>query len=52
MLASGLWFYGLGYGARRLAPFFASPQAWRLLDAFVGAVMAVLAAGLVVGQLS
>lgn len=52
MLASGLWFYGLGYGARRLAPFFASPRAWRLLDAFVGCVMAALALGLVVEQLS
>src|SRR3546814_6200783 len=26
MLASALWFYGLGYGARRLAPLFASPR--------------------------
>jgi L-lysine exporter family protein LysE/ArgO len=52
MLASGLWFYGLGYGARRLAPFFASPRAWRLLDAFVGCVMAAIAASLVVGQLT
>ncbi|MGD1878794.1 MAG: LysE/ArgO family amino acid transporter [Kiloniellaceae bacterium] len=52
MAASGLWFYGLGYGARRLAPFFESPKAWRLLDGFVGCVMAVLAASLVIGQLS
>ena len=51
MAASGLWFYGLGYGARSLAPFFESPKAWRLLDAFVGCVMAALAVGLVVGQL-
>src|SRR3546814_18674174 len=43
MLASALWFYGLGYGARRLAPLFASQRAWRLLDGFVGCVMAVLA---------
>jgi len=51
MLASGLWFYGLGYGARQLAPIFASPRAWRVLDGFVGCVMAALAAGLVIGQL-
>lgn len=51
MLASGLWFYGLGFGARRLAPFFASPRAWRLLDAFVGCVMASIAISLVIGQL-
>ncbi|MPZ08775.1 MAG: amino acid transporter [Kiloniellaceae bacterium] len=51
MLASGLWFYGLGYGARQLAPLFASPRAWRLLDGFVGCVMAALAVSLVFGQL-
>jgi len=52
MAASGLWFYGLGYGARQLAPLFARPAAWRLLDAFVGCVMAALAISLVVGQLN
>ncbi|HMA13301.1 MAG: LysE/ArgO family amino acid transporter [Bacteroidota bacterium] len=52
ILASALWFYGLGYGAGRLAPLFASARAWRLLDAFVGCVMAALAASLVVGELS
>ena len=51
MLASCLWFYGLGYGARRLAPLFASPRAWRLLDLFVGCVMAALAISLALGQL-
>jgi L-lysine exporter family protein LysE/ArgO len=51
MLASALWFYGLGYGARQLAPLFASERAWRLLDAFVGCVMAALAASLIIGQL-
>ena len=49
--ASGLWFYGLGYGAQKLAPLFANPKAWRLLDVFVGCVMAALAASLVIGQL-
>jgi L-lysine exporter family protein LysE/ArgO len=51
MVASGVWFFGLGYGAKRLAPLFASPGAWRALDAFVGCVMAALAVSLVVGQL-
>jgi len=51
MTASGLWFYGLGYGARSLAPLFRSPRAWRLLDAFVGCVMAALAVSLVLDQL-
>ncbi len=52
MAASGLWFYGLGYGAQRLAPLFRSPKAWRLLDAFVGCVMAAIAVSLVIGQLN
>jgi len=44
--ASACWFVALGYGARRLAPVFATPRAWRFLDAGVGALMLVLAAGL------
>ena len=44
--ASGLWFAALGYGARRLAPWFARPAAWRALDAAVGVTMLVLAAWL------
>ena len=42
--ASALWFSGLGYGARRLAPLFARPRAWQVLDALVGLTMLVLAA--------
>jgi L-lysine exporter family protein LysE/ArgO len=33
------WFTGLGFGSRLLAPVFARPTAWRLLDALVAAVM-------------
>jgi L-lysine exporter family protein LysE/ArgO len=42
--ASALWFTALGYGARRLAPWFARPAAWRWLDSAVGITMLVLAA--------
>lgn len=45
--AAFIWFPALGYGARLLAPVFARPAAWRLLDALVGTVMLVLAASLV-----
>ncbi|MBS0658821.1 MAG: LysE family transporter [Verrucomicrobia bacterium] len=45
-LASCSWFLTLGFGARQLAPLFERPAAWRLLDAGVGAMMLVLAAGL------
>ncbi len=46
--ASFAFFFALGYGARLLAPLFARPGAWRVLDAGVGAVMWVLAILLVV----
>lgn len=39
MLGSFLFFFALGYGARLLAPLFARPGAWRVLDAGVGVVM-------------
>lgn len=44
--ASFVWFFGLGYGARLLAPVFARPAAWRVLDILIGIVMAGLAASL------
>lgn len=44
--ASFVWFFGLGYGARLLAPIFARPAAWRVLDGLIGLVMSVLALGL------
>lgn len=45
-LASMAWFAALGYGARLLAPLFARPIAWRVLDLIVGVIMLALAAGL------
>jgi len=44
--ASALWFFGLAYGARVVAPLFARPAAWRLLDASIAVVMWVIAARL------
>ncbi|MEW1964404.1 LysE/ArgO family amino acid transporter [Micrococcus sp. NPDC078436] len=43
VLASVLWFSGLGFGAGLLARPLASPSAWRVLDVLIAAVMAVLA---------
>ena len=45
--ASLLWFSALGFGARWLAPWFARPRAWQLLDALIGVTMWVLSALLV-----
>ena len=42
-LASAVWFLTLGFGSRWLAPVFASPGAWRVLDGVTGATMLVLA---------
>jgi L-lysine exporter family protein LysE/ArgO len=47
MTASLVWFYGIGYGARVLAPLFRKPAAWRLLDAVVGLTMWGIAVSLV-----
>ncbi len=41
--ASMVWFLALGYGARLLVPMFATPRAWRLLDAVIALVMWTLA---------
>ena len=42
--ASLSWFTSLGYGARWLAPWFARPRAWQVLDGLIGVTMFVLAA--------
>lgn len=45
--ASFAFFFSLGYGARLLAPLFAKPVAWRVLDLIIAAVMWALAVMLV-----
>jgi len=40
--ASLLWFCALGFGARWLAPLFAKPRAWQVLDVLIGLTMWVL----------
>ncbi len=45
--ASLLWFCALGFGARWLAPFFAQPRAWQVLDALIGLTMWALSGMLV-----
>jgi L-lysine exporter family protein LysE/ArgO len=42
--ASALWFVSLGFGARWLAPWFARPRAWQLLDGLIGLTMFLLSA--------
>jgi L-lysine exporter family protein LysE/ArgO len=45
--ASLLWFCALGFGARWLAPLFAQPRAWQVLDVLIGLTMWVLSGMLV-----
>lgn len=45
--ASLAWFAALGVGARWLAPVFARPRAWQVLDGLIGLTMWTLAALLV-----
>lgn len=42
VMASFAWFFSLGYGARLLAPLFAKPIAWRVLDTAIAVIMAML----------
>ncbi|WP_121631566.1 LysE/ArgO family amino acid transporter [Tropicibacter alexandrii] len=46
MTASFTFFTALGYGARLLAPVFARPRAWQILDLVIGLTMWAIAAKL------
>lgn len=50
MSASLAWFTGLGYGSRLLAPVFARPRAWRILDTAIAAIMFTMAASLLLAH--
>jgi len=47
--ASFIFFFSLAYGAKLMSPIMRSNRAWRLMDAGIGALMWVLAAGLILG---
>lgn len=47
IIASLVWFYGIGYGARVLIPLFRTQVAWRILDVLVGCTMWGIAGSLV-----
>ena len=47
MLASFVWFFSLGYGARLLEPVFQSTKAWQILDTMIAIVMFLIAFSLV-----
>lgn len=43
ILASFVFFFSLGYGARYLAPLMKTPLTWRILDVLIGLLMWILA---------
>jgi L-lysine exporter family protein LysE/ArgO len=47
--ASGLWFSGLGYGARLASRVLARPRAWQVLDVIIGLTMLAIAGVLATG---
>lgn len=46
LVASIVWFFSLGYGARLLRNLFARPSAWRVLDSGIAVLMGALGVGL------
>jgi len=46
LVASALWFFGLGFGARFAAPLLTTPRAWQVLDLLIAATMLAIAAKL------
>ena len=49
-LGSVVWFAALGYGARLLSRWLASPLSWRILDGIIAVIMLVLAVSLALGS--
>jgi L-lysine exporter family protein LysE/ArgO len=45
--ASFIFFFGLGYGARALIPFFQRPASWKILEFLIGVIMLTIAISLV-----
>ncbi|MFD0966762.1 LysE/ArgO family amino acid transporter [Seminibacterium arietis] len=41
--ASALWFFGVGYGSRLLAPLFKRPITWQILDTLTAIIMWIIA---------
>ena len=43
LTSSAIWFYGLAYGARKLAPIFRKPLTWQILNFLIGLMMLFIA---------
>ena len=47
LIASFVWFFGLGYASKKLIPLFENSKIWVILDSIIGVVMCWIAVGLV-----
>lgn len=43
LTSSAIWFYGLAYGARKLAPLFRKPITWQVVNFLIGSMMLFIA---------
>ncbi|WP_373767474.1 LysE/ArgO family amino acid transporter [Glaesserella sp.] len=48
LICSFLWFFGLGYGAGLLSPYFEKRRTWQILDFITGVIMYVIAVSLLI----
>ncbi|HHW7569918.1 TPA: LysE/ArgO family amino acid transporter [Mannheimia haemolytica] len=48
LLCSFIWFFGIGYGASLLSPYFAKRRTWQILDAVTGLIMYFIAFSLLI----
>jgi len=46
IMASFVWFFGITYGSRYLAPLFQNPKSWKILDFIIGCIMWMIALSL------
>lgn len=48
LICSFVWFFGLGYGAGLLAPYFEKRRTWQILDFITGLIMYLIAISLLI----
>lgn len=48
LICSFIWFFGVGYGARLLSPYFAKRRTWQILDLITGSIMYFIAFSLLI----
>ncbi|MDD0824907.1 LysE/ArgO family amino acid transporter [Mannheimia sp. AT1] len=48
LICSFIWFFGVGYGAGLLSPYFAKRRTWQILDAITGFIMYFIAFSLLI----